>query len=58
MSAKELDLCGGPECRVRVTEQNGAVILNTKVSRVGLTAQLGRDEQHLLMLFLQERLAR
>ncbi len=63
MSARELKLNGGlTDLRVNETEGFLAVIIETRKSFKGDTvtssmmAMLDRDQQHLLMLYLQERL--
>lgn len=63
MSAKELNLNGGlTDLRVNETEGYIALTIQTRKSFKGDTTQnsmlamLDRNQQHLLMLYLQERL--
>lgn len=63
MSARELKLDGGlTDMRINETEGFLAFTIETRKSFKGDTAKssmlamLGRDQQHLLMLYLQKRL--
>lgn len=62
MSAKELVLDGGlNEVRLNDAYDGEHVVLqinNSPVGRSSMMAMLDRNQQHLLMLYLQERLAR
>lgn len=58
MSVKELKLKGDGLCGLRVEEENGLVRITVEGVGNVLGASLGRNECHLLMMYLREKLER